>query len=212
MKDQTILLGEGLNLLINTQLKLKETEYFLMQMKKNYKKDPDYEYNFHAFLYAARATTAFLQRDIAHVPNNQKLLSYYAEKQKEMRDDKLLRFMYDARVSVEHKENPASAMTLLGGVLAPKYAKRANIKKRSVKSMLSDRVYLTSAFKNAEIKRYLPDKPKTFLGKDISNLNPFEVCRLYYGYLDRMVFEISTLLPNIEIRKLSELKPEDLYY
>jgi hypothetical protein len=209
--QELVALGDGVNALLNTELKLKETEYFLKQMKKYYDKDPDFGYNFNAFISTGREVTAYLKRDICHIEDNDKLLSYYCRKIEEMRKDELLKYMADLRVTIEHRENPASSIGILVDDLSPIKVLKKKPRKETVSSILGSRVYLTQAIKG-KVTRNLANQPKKFLGKDIRGVDTFKLSEFYYGYLHNFVWDIIKLLPNVEVKRKSDLKVEDFYH
>ncbi len=85
----------------NTRQKLKETKYFLEQMR-NYVEDPEkFAFNLSAFLSAARSVTFIMQSEFKSSPE---FSGWYKEKQKEMNSDENFKFFNNLRVATIHQK------------------------------------------------------------------------------------------------------------
>jgi hypothetical protein len=101
--------GFETNMSNDTREKLEETEYFLHQLSTAYNayKDNNTEenynatkFNFSAFLSAARSITYFMKKQYTHIGD---FLTWYAQKEEEMKKDLELRCLNEARVKYIHK-------------------------------------------------------------------------------------------------------------
>lgn len=85
-----------------TRHKLQETQYFLSMMKLTFENDITFSYNLSAFLSAVRSITWHMQNQYRHEVDFNR---WYESKQKEMRADRPLTYLNDARVETVKKKS-----------------------------------------------------------------------------------------------------------
>ena len=101
--------------------KLEEALYFLLQMRQSYIDRTHFIYNMNAFLNSARNVTFTLQEEFV---NNPKFKPWYPQKQKEMKEDKLMNFFNELRViSVHKKGSPKHNLSIKAAYIFPKDGK-----------------------------------------------------------------------------------------
>jgi len=106
---------------MNAKEKLEEALYFLLQMRQSYVDRKRFIYNMNAFLNAARNVTFTLQEEFAH---DSKFKVWYPQKQKEMKEDKLMGFFNDLRlISVHKKGSQKHSLSVKAAYIFPKDGK-----------------------------------------------------------------------------------------
>jgi hypothetical protein len=187
--------------------KLEEALYFLLQMRQNYIHRKHFVYNLNAFLNSARNVTFTLQEEYA---NNPEFKAWYPQKQKEMKEDKLMSFFNDLRVvSVHKKGSPKHSLSVKAAYILPKeifkastvgYTKHkySNEDKAEMKALglafpsesgglkIVEPVYTLVTDWNFE------KAPEGYQGRDILAL-----CIEYYHKLRKLVEEAQTVLRGI---------------
>lgn len=90
---------------------IEELEYFYKALEEKEAKPSEFTYNLNAFLSRGRSITWIIKKQYSKFPN---FSSWYSQKEKEMRADKLMKFFVDARnISVkEHSINPHFNLTI----------------------------------------------------------------------------------------------------
>jgi len=98
--------------------KLEEALYFLLRMRQNYVDRKSFIYNMNAFLNSARNITWILQKELGH---DSRFKVWYPQKQKEMKEDKLMSFFKDLRnVSVKERGSPKHSLLVKAAYIFPK--------------------------------------------------------------------------------------------
>lgn len=187
--------------------KLEEALYFLLQMRQNYIDRKHFIYNMNAFLNSARNVTFTLQEEIAHNP---KFQAWYSSKQKEMREDKLMRFFIDLRDVSVHKEGaPRHSLSMKVAYIFPKDGKAfqaSTVGYTESKYSSADKVEMDAlrivfpSSESGEVKVIEPlytlvtdwnfeKAPEGYQGKDILAL-----CIEYYHKLRKLVEEAQVVL------------------
>jgi hypothetical protein len=90
---------------------IEELEYFYKALEEKEAKPSEFTYNLNAFLSRGRSITWIIEKQYSKHPD---FSSWYTLRQKEMRNDKLMKFFVEARnISVkEHSINPHFNMTM----------------------------------------------------------------------------------------------------
>ncbi len=186
--------------------KLEEALYFLLQMRQSYIDRKHFIYNMNAFLNSARNVTFTLQEEFA---NNPKFKTWYPQKQKEIKEDKMMSFFNDLRVvSVHKKGSPKHSLSVKAAYIFPKDGKifqASTVGYTESKYSDADRVEMKTLglvfpSESGEVKIVEPvytlvtdwkfeKAPEGYQGKDILAL-----CIEYYHKLKRLVEEAQTLL------------------
>jgi len=86
---------------------LKEAKYFYQKMQGTAKIPKEFRHNFNAFISRARSVTWVLRKQHSENP---KFKTWYGKKEKEMKNDELMRFFKVAR-NVSVKEHPLRTQT-----------------------------------------------------------------------------------------------------
>ena len=178
----------------NTEKKLQEATYFLKRMLETHNIPFEFECNLQAFISFARSITFVMQKEHS---KKQDFSKWYDEKQEEMKGDEMLNFFNEARITIIHKK-PLDVGSI------------ANIKHIFVKSVpkgwgfaitgKGEVVWITPSgeqvhayeFDDQVERIYLFDNPpKSFLGSNLQDISVVTLCRLYLGYLSRLVKEAS---------------------
>jgi len=97
--------------------KLEEALYFLLHMRRNYIDRKRFIYNMNAFLNSARSVTWVLQKEFADNPNFE---AWYSKKQKEMEEDKLMKYFVDMRNVSVKEATPKHSLSLKVAYVIPK--------------------------------------------------------------------------------------------
>jgi hypothetical protein len=166
-----------------------------IQTMKNARNAQEFKAAFNSFLQSAHAVTLGLQLDRNNVEGFDE---WWEEKRKEMREDELLRFFYEARVDDHHhaKHPLEFPFWKLGRVVVSPppgavYQFRA-----------SGPVYIFDQGKPTERVVPIPgdysvaitikDPPKTHLGKPVNDPRPVQLCEMDLAYLEALVVEART--------------------
>ena len=90
---------------------IEELEYFYKKLEEKQTKPSEFTYNLNAFIVRGRSITLIMQKQYSKYPN---FPSWYSQKVREMRADKLMKFFVDARnISLkEHSINPHFNLTM----------------------------------------------------------------------------------------------------
>jgi hypothetical protein len=189
--------------------KLEEALYFLLQMRQSYIHRKHFVYNMNAFLNSARNVTFTLQEEYA---NNPKFKTWYPQKQKEMKKDKLMNFFNDLRVVSVHKKGfPKHSISVKAAYIFPKDGKvfqASTVGYTTTKHSDADKVemnalglLLPSESGGAKIVEPVytlvtdwefEKAPEGYQGKDILAL-----CIEYYHKLRKLVEEAQAVLRGI---------------
>jgi hypothetical protein len=102
--------------------KLEEALYFLLQMRRYYVDRKEFIYNMNAFLNSARNVTFALQKEFSHDPYFE---AWYSKKQKEMREDKLMKYFIDMRNVSVKEATPEHSLSLKVAYVIPDERKEA---------------------------------------------------------------------------------------
>lgn len=102
---------------IKTKEKLEEALYFLLQMRQSYIDRKRFIYNMNAFLNSASNVTWTLQNEFAH---DSKFKTWYPQKQKEMKEDKLMNFFKNLRNVSVHQKGSKHSLSVKTAYVFPK--------------------------------------------------------------------------------------------
>ena len=186
--------------------KLEEALYFLLQMRQSYIDRKHFIYNLNAFLNSARNVTFILQEEFA---NTSMFKHWYPQKQKEMREDKLMSFFNDLRVvSVHKKGSPKHSLSVKTAYIFPKDGKKfkastvgyteskySNADKVEMKALglvfpsESGRVKIVEPLYTLITDWEFVKAPEGYQGRDILAL-----CIEYYHRIKKLIEEAETVL------------------
>jgi len=96
-----------------TRDKVKEAEYFLSKMRETFEDDDIFSYNLSAFLSAARSITWYMKKQYRH---REGFNEWYCQKQIEMKTDRELKYLNEARVENVHKTPVPTGSTRQGAI------------------------------------------------------------------------------------------------
>ena len=85
---------------------IEELEYFYRTLTEKESKPSEFTYNLNAFIVRGRSITLIMQKQYSKCPT---FSSWYSQKVKEMRADKLMQFFVDAR-NISLKEHNKSTL------------------------------------------------------------------------------------------------------
>lgn len=157
---------------------------------------------FNAFLSASRAITFALQKEGSHVAG---FKAWYAEKQDEMREDELLRYMHTRRTGDFHEGDASLApagmyidhFSTQDAGPAPEPGATMEIGAAGINWVLGagtarERRVPVTRGGSWQTRIALLEAPTVHLGKPIANANPHVVCSLTLSYFEALVHEART--------------------
>ncbi len=184
-------------MLDNTERKLRELAHFFQQMKVSDSIDV-LEGHFSAFISAGRSVTFSLQSDLKKFEG---FSEWYSDKQKEMKDDELLRFFKDLRDSDIHtgKQNIESSIFIKGPVNSKNWKNRPEgssirITGRGVFFVENPDTpfekVTPAEIPNTKVHKFgFRNPPSRHNNKNLSSQEPIYLCELYKKYLEDLVKE-----------------------